>query len=466
MSPVVIFLSALLLSAQDKKPNILFVLSDDHSAAFLGSYGNAEIRTPTLDRFAEQGVRFERAYVACPQCVPSRAALMTGRSPVATAMTRFSAPLPADIPAAPDLLKAAGYYTGILGRSFHLDGSGNQPPETSEVFDRYDLRTFERRVDFLNRNANRTQIPALIEDFFDKAPKGRPYFLWVGFSDPHRILDRNAISEPHDPGKLKLPPFFPDTRLLREDLGRYYDEVARLDGDFGKVLQILEERGRAQNTLIIFMGDNGAALLRGKGTLYELGIRVPLIARWSGRVARGQIRSELISGEDITPTLLEAAGLPVPREMTGRSFLKLLLGDPTYEPRRYVFAERGAHGSSLPRNTAAFDLGRVIVGRSHKLIYNALWQLPYHPVDFANDPFWKEIQELNREGKLAPELARIYFPPERPMFELYDLDSDPYEMVNLAEKSEYAAIERELKAALQEWMILERDHLPLPVPPR
>jgi arylsulfatase A-like enzyme len=447
------------------RPNILLVLSDDHSAAFLGCYGDKIIKTPNFDRFAGEGARFDRAYVASPQCVPSRAAFMTGRSPVATGMTRFSAPLPADVVSFPELLRAgAGYHTGILGRSYHLDGS-RLPEETRIVFDKYGLRTFAKRVDYLPDGAQgRARVPALMNAFFDQAPKNKPWFLQVGFSDPHRTLDKNAIPDPHDPDKLVLPPFFPETPALREDLARYYDEVSRLDGDFGRVLKVLEERGQARNTLVVFMGDNGGALLRGKGTLYELGVRVPLLARWPQTLKPGTTTSALISGEDLAPTFLEAAGVAVPKQMTGKSFLPLLRGTTAGE-RQYVFSERGAHGSGLPSGTGAFDLGRCVVGKTHKLVYNALWQLPYSPVDFSGNAFWKEIQAMHKEGKLAPQHARLYFPPARPMFELFDLSRDPHEMENLAGKPEHAAVERELKAVLQEWMILNRDYLPLPVPP-
>src|SRR5262245_52843149 len=150
--------------------------------------------------------------------------------------------------------------------------------------------------------------------------------------------------------------------------------------------------------------------------------------------------------------------------MTGKSFLKRLLDMP-FTGRKHVFAERGAHGSGLPTNSAAFDLGRCIVSKKHKLIYNALWQIPYTPVDFAGDPHWKELQQMHKDGKLSPEMERLYFAERRPMFELYDLEADPAEMTNLAGKQETAEVEKELKAALQEWMILERDFLPLPVPP-
>lgn len=445
-------------------PNILLVLSDDHSAPHVGCYGNPDIRTPNLDRFAAQGMRFDRAYVACPQCVPSRAAIMSGRSPVGIAMTRFSAPLPREIKVFPELLKAAGYFSGVAGRTYHLDGSGREPAETNNTFEKYHLRTFADRLDYVKQAGGGPNSLAQFNEFLDLAPRSRPFVLQLCFSDPHRPLDKNAIPEPHDPTKLTLPAHYPDTKLVREDFARYYDEIARFDADFGQVMKVLDERGLAGNTLVLFMGDNGASQFRGKGTLYEFGIHVPLLARWPGKIKPGSSTDELISGEDLAPTFLQAGGAQVPESMTGKSFLDLLLGRP-FTGRTHLFSERGAHGSGLPGSSAAFDLGRCVRTRTHKLIYNALWQLPYAPVDFGGDAFWKELQAMNAAGQLTPEMSRIYFSPTRPMFELYDLQADPWEFKNLAGTKDNAALERELKGILQEWMILERDYLPLPIPP-
>src|SRR5438270_435610 len=258
LSLIMAVVSAAVSAAE--RPNVLVVLTDDHSVPHVGCYGNHDIRTPNLDRFAAEGMRFDRAYVTCPQCVPSRASIMTGRSPVAIQMTRFSAPLPAEIPVFPELLKAAGYYAGI----------------------------------------------------------------------------------------------------------------ARFDSDFGQIMGELAKRGLAENTIVMFMGDNGASQFRGKGTLYEYGVHVPLIIRWPGRVKPGSATAELVSGEDLAPTFLEAAGVTVPKAVTGRSFLKLLKGE-TFAGRRHVFAERGAHGQGLPTNSANFDLGRCVITKTHKLIYTATW---------------------------------------------------------------------------------------------
>lgn len=212
------------------------------------------------------------------------------------------------------------------------------------------------------------------------------------------------------------------------------------------------------------MGDNGCSQWRGKGTLYEYGINVPLIVRWPG-VARPGTSSELISGEDLAPTLLEVCRQRVPKEMTGKSFAKLLTGEKS-AGRKFAFAERGPHGSGLPGKSNAFDLGRAVVGKTHKLIYNATFHLPYEPVDFAVLPMWKEVQRLAKAKELPEPLNALYDGGARPMIELFDLVKDPAEFTNLHGNPDAAAIEKELRTALIEWMILERDFLPLPIVPQ
>lgn len=452
------------LSAASAAPklNLLLILSDDHSYPHVGCYGNADIMTPNLDRFAAQGMRFDRAYVTSPQCVPSRASIFTGRSPVAIDMTRFSAPLPRDVPTYPEALRAAGWFTGVAGRTYHMEGARTSA-ESRAVFEKYQLTTFPDRVDYVKQSSDNATSAGQFREFLDRKPKDKPFFLQLCSNDPHRPLTTQGPTK-HDPARLTLPAHYPDTALVRADFARYYDEIAHFDVFFGEVMAELEKRGLADNTLVIFMGDNGASQFRGKGTLNEFGIHVPLLVRWPGRLKAGTRTTELISGEDLAPTFLEAAGLPVPREMTGKSFARLLRGE-SFEGRKFIFAERGSHGSSLPGNSAGFDLGRVVVSKTHKLIYNALGELPYWPVDFAGDAFWKEIVQQHESGKLDPKLDRLYFASPRPMFEVYDLQADPNEFTNLHGKPAAATAQKELFAALQEWMILERDFLPLPAQP-
>lgn len=448
------------------RPNVLFILSDDHSAPFLGCYGNKVIRTPNLDRFASEGMLFDRQFCGAPQCVPSRATFMTGRSPVSVRMTRFSSPLPADVPALPDLLRAAGYYTGVCRRYFHLDGPFRPGSASGPVYERHpELLTFAGRVDFLDRDSPSSETVPVINRFLDQVPAGKPFFLWVNFNDPHHPWDRDAVAPPPDPATPPVPPYLPDLPETRDALARHYGEIERMDGEFRSVLDILDRRGLTTSTLVVFLGDNGYAFPHGKGSLHDPGLNTPLLVRWPGKVKPGGRSSALISGEDVAPTLMEAAGAPVPKEMTGRSFLKLLTGGP-YEERRYVFAERGVHASATyNENTksSGYDLSRCVRSKQFKLIYNCTPFVPYSPVDSAGQSYWKRMEELHRDGKLAPELDRAYFTVPRPIFELYDLDKDPSELHNLAGVPEYREIEHELKAALHEKMMLDNDYLPQPL---
>ncbi len=456
-----LILSAGVASAEPAKtPNVLVVLSDDHSMPHVGCYGNPDIKTPNLDAFAKSGLRCDRAYVTCPQCVPSRASIMTGRSPVAIDMTRFSAPLPVDVATYPEVLREAGYYTGVAGRTYHLDGSGPQG-EIQAVLEKHDLKTFPKRLDFVKTAGTGDASVAQFKEFLDAVPKEKPFFLQLCFSDPHRVYNAPKV---HDPKTLTLPKHYPDTAAVRADFAAYYDEIARFDGHFGEVLAELEKRKLADNTIVLFMGDNGAAQWRGKGTLYEYGIHVPLLVRWPGVLKPGSSTEDLISGEDLAPTLLEACGQKPLKAMTGQSFAPLLRGE-KFTPRQYVFAERGSHGTGLPGKSNAFDLGRVVVGKRYKLIYNASFHLPYDAVDFGGSPMFTEVRELAKANKLPEPLNALYDGRARPMLELFDLVEDPSEFNNLAGKPEAAAVEKELRLALIEWMILQRDFLPLPVSP-
>jgi arylsulfatase A-like enzyme len=420
------------------------------------------VKTPNIDRLAKEGILFRNAYTAAPQSVPSRASLMTGRSVVDVRMTRFSAPLPADIISYPELLRKAGYYTGICGRTFHLDGSSRVPPETETVFQEYGLRTFEKRVDYLRQGQSKDALGQFIE-FLEQAPGDKPFFIQVGYNEPHRIFDATEF-EP-EPSSLELPAGWPDIPELRKDFAGYYGEIQRLDVYIGQLLDELDKRGLTENTLLVFIGDNGGALLRGKGTLNELGLHVPLLARWPGKINPGSVSDALISGEDIAPTFLEIAGSDLPAEITGQSFVPAFT-DSSFSAHTYIFAERGAHGHGLPNNSAAFDLGRTVFSKEYKLIYNALWQLPYWPVDFAGQPFWQKLQEQNKNGTLDTRYRQLFFSEHRPIFEFYDRINDPHELNNLAGNPAYAEQEHTLKAELQKWMILNRDFLPLPIPPQ
>jgi len=455
-------------AAAPARPNILFVLSDDHSYPFLSCYGDANVRTPNIDRLAAGGMRFHRFFTVAPQCVPSRAGYLTGRSAVAARMTRFSAALPRDEVTFLELLRQkGGYQTGIAGRSFHLDGSARSGtarggPEISGIMERNGLRTFADRVDYL-RTGSDEQAVEQTEEFLKSVPAGKPFALWLNFSDPHHVWNAPAEFRP-PPASLKLPPHWPDLPGMREQLADYCAEVNRVDAAMGRVLAILERFGRANDTLVIFAGDNGAALPHGKGSLYDPGCNVPLVIRWPGVIGPGGESRALLSGEDIAPTLLAAAGLAPGPRMSGVSFLPLLHGE-NFTPRRHVFTERGPHGSApvtVNMRNSGYDLSRAVRSDRYKFIYNCTPWIPYSPVDSAGGAAWREITAAHAAGTLSPGVAATYFSHPRPVYELYDLESDPSELKNLSGSPALREVEQGLRVALAEKMILDWDYLPLP----
>jgi arylsulfatase A-like enzyme len=452
-------------TAAAQKPNILFVLSDDHSYPYLGCYGEPAIKTPNLDRLAAEGIKFHRLFTTAPQCVPSRASIMTGRSPVACRISRFSSPLPRDEVTFPEILrKEGGYFVGVLGRSYHLDGSGRGPEVSGRVFDEMSLRTFHERFDYVSSSAQGL-IPEKMREYFDQRPKEKPYFLWVNFSDPHHPW--SSGENPPDPAKVRVPGFLPDLPGVRGDLARYMGEVEHADKDFQTVLDIVKERAGLENTLVLFMGDNGMAFPSGKGLLHDPGLNVPLLAWWPGVVKPGGESRALISGEDIAPTCLEAAGMTVPERISGVSFLPLLRSEAFPSERKYVFGERGPHGGATfdeRTKASSVDYSRCVRSARYKLIYNVTPNMVYTPVDSTGDPGWQEMVKAHESGTLAPEFAKLYFTSPRPVYELYDLDNDACELINLYGRQELAGVTLELKEALQRKMILDFDYLPLPIP--
>ena len=446
------------------KPNIVLVLSDDHTYPFLGCFGRTEMKTPYLDRMAEEGMKFRRMFTTAPQCVPSRATLMTGRSPVACRITRFSSTLPREEITFPEMLKQSGYFVGVCGRSYHLDGSNNVSGTALAVLEANHLRTFHDRFDYVD-SSDQQHIPVRMNEYFDKRPKDKPYFLWVNFNDPH--FPWNTGKNPPDPATLKVPGYLPDLPGVRSDLSLYEGEIEHCDGDFNHVMQILKERAGLENTLIIFMGDNGMALGSGKGSLHDPGLNVPLLVWWPGHVQPGGDSRVLLSGEDIAPTCLDAAGVRIPATISGTSFLPVLLGHPFPNERKYIFAERGPHGNATfteKTTSAQVDYSRCVRSAHHKLIYNVTPNLRYTPVDSAGAPSWKEITRAHEQRKLTPEMDALYFTSPRPIYELYDLDDDPNELHNLYKMKTYDGTVQELKAALLRKMIVDFDYLPLPDP--
>ncbi len=381
-------------------------------------------------------------------------------------MRAVAQPAEPGTPLVTDLLRAAGYWVGLDGRHQHLDGQMNDPAHVVEVQAAQGLRgpRFESRFDHFVRGTNTKgerlqRVPALFNSVLDKVPAAQPFFLYFGFNQPHRKWTPEHAGI--DPATLELPPDWPDLPEVRLDYARFLSEVRDLDTGFGMIMDILEERGLAENTLVIFMGDNGEAMLRGKGTLFSRGLNVPLMVRWPGKLAAGTVSEALISGVDLAPTMLSAAGVAAAEGMTGQDFSPLLRGE-TFTEREEVFGERGWHFGPITR-TDGFDLSRSVVTSRYNFIYNAIPERSYTPVDMATRNIaWDAIKVTHDAGQLAAPYDRIYFQNPRPIFELYDLENDPFELTNLAGQPALSEIEQDLRERLDRWMVSEGDYLPLP----
>lgn len=409
-----------------RPPNIVFLLSDDHSIPDLGCYGNPHVRTPNLDRLAAEGMRFDHCYAASPQCSPNRSAIFSGCMPHTTGTSRLHTPMPPWETTVLDLLRRQGYFTGIFRK--HHQGTN-----------------FQNKLDFYG------DAKAPFEAFTDKLPAGAPFFLQFGSTDPHRPYRPGAVRPPHDPSKVTVPPYLPDTPEVRGDLALYYDFIARFDEECGQLLDLLKRRGLLENTLVIMTGDNGLPFPRAKGTLYDPGIQVPTIAWWPGRIAPGTVKQELVSHVDLAPTWLECAGVEVPAKMQGRSFLGLLTGG-AYTPREAIYSERNWHDT--------FDPQRCVRTQRYKLIFNADANTGYRPAwDIEDSPSWTSIKRLGRQGGLT-EVQSQMLEPARTALEFYDLEKDPHEFDNAINRPELQNEALRHRQLLSNWMHETYDYLP------
>ena len=419
--------SALLAQAPaTRPPNIVFLISDDHSWPDLGCLGNTAVTTPNLDKMAREGMRFNHCFVTSAQCSPNRSSIFTGCAGHTTATSRLHTPLPDWEPTIIDALKERGYHTGVFRK--HHQGAG-----------------FQKRLDFYGA----ANVP--FARFFEQAPKTKPFFLQVGFTDPHRPYKPGAFDPPHDPKKVRVPDFLPDHAEVRQDLAHYYDFIARMDKECGQIFALLEQHGHGENTVVFMTGDNGMPFPRAKGTCYDGGLRVPLLAWWPGKVAPDTVNNDLIAHVDLPVTWLEIAGLAKTKKMQGQSFRPALLGQ-TYQKREAVFSERNWHDN--------FDPIRSVRTAKHKLIFNAAGHYPLRPAwDIWQSPSWEVMQKMSKQGGLDDN-QRLLFSPTRPVMELYDLERDPGEWNNLVGDSTYKKVQLDLMGLLSQWMHDTYDFLP------
>ena len=275
--------------------------------------------------------------------------------------------------------------------------------------------------------------------------------MWVGFVDPHRPYAKEIIETPQDPDQLYVPPYLVDNYETRNDLAGYYNEIMRMDKKIGEYTRTLKERGIYDNTLIIFLSDNGAPFPREKGTVYDAGVKTPLIFKWKGEIEEKSVFEGLTSVIDLTPTLLDITGIKIPENMSGKSIFNILK-DQSLPGREYVFAERNWHNCD--------EHIRIVRSNNYKLISNAYTDLPFGtPADISKSPSWLSLFQLKQKNELS-EAQKLIFQVPRPEYEFYDLINDPMELHNLINSNEYNNEIKQLKLTLEGWREKTNDFSP------
>lgn len=433
------------LSASEMQPNILVCMGDDWAWPHAGAYGDKVVRTPTFDRLAREGVLFTHCFSAAPSCSPSRAAVLTGQYPhrleEGGVLWGF---LPKKFPTYTDLLEKAGYAVGSTRKGW---GPGN-----------YEAGGYSQNP------AGRTH--RTFEQFLNNVPGDQPFCFWFGSQDPHRPYEQDSGREAGlDPAKVKVPAFWPDNEVTRNDVLDYYFEVQRFDREVGELLSLLDKAGRLNNTLVVMTGDNGSPFPRCKANLYDGGTRQPLAIRWPAAIKSGRVSDDFINLMDLAPTFLEAAGLSPAPGMTGHSLFGLLTGREKLGRRQVVFLERERHA-----NVRAGDVGypmRAIRTRQYLYIRN------FHPDRWpAGDP--QAHKDPKRKfgdcddgptknyilsHRDEPGMQRFFdlcF-AKRPAEELYDLAKDPDQINNVAGQPSYNRAQQQMKRRLGQWMRASSD---------
>ncbi len=439
---------------EPKRPNVVLIIADDLGWDDCGAFGNSKVKTPSIDRLAREGMRFDRAFVTASSCSPSRSSLITGRYPHNTDAEELHWPLPPGQVTFVEKLKASGYWTAAAGK-WHL---GNA------VKSRFELVREANPAGFQLKTGKDSKAPMTVDGsgaakagcdqwvpVLRDRPKDRPFFLWLAALDPHRDYEEGIIPEPHRPEDVVVPPYLPDVPEVRKDLALYYDEISRLDHYVGEVIAELERQEVSGDTLILFLSDNGRPFPRCKTTLYDSGIKTPLIARWPGHISSGSRTGSLVSTIDIAPTLLTLAGIEPGPTFQGKDFSPLFK-DPTAKVRDLIFAERNWHDYAAH--------GRAARSERFKYIKNNDLEKPLTPpADAVRSSTFVAMRRLRDEGKLTPAQRACFVSP-RAAEELYDVDADPHELVNLAGDPKYAEVLGNLRRSLSEWMRGTGDVLP------
>lgn len=443
----------------DEMPNILFIVADDMGVE-IGCYGDKVARTPYLDKFASENIRFENAYVTQSSCSPSRSSILTGLYPHQNGQFGLShrgISMYQEFPNIFSLLKEAGYYTGVLGKlhvkpleafplDFKVGGLDYESPglEVGEVSvlttdgDRTSKHvTFSQRIDLMADSA---------ASFFRQAGD-RPFFLMANYFDPHEPFYNQIQNYPENPlesGEVQQLPYFRETESMKRIAG-YHNGNARFDAGFNMIINKLRESGKFENTMIVFIGDNGAPLSGGKLSCFESGLKVPFIMKLPEKNIYKEI-SSYVSMIDLFPTIIEICGKPVPENLPGKSLLPLIKNE-NISWRTYVAGEFNQHQPEylFPQRSIRKD--------SIKLIYSYFTNI-YHENILMSKKDYSTYDPNDRKAKVRRNMIEYY---AQPQLQLYNLNVDPYEFNNLADNQQYSDIKQMMLEILHQWQVETND---------
>lgn len=452
--------------------NIVLAIADDQSFPHAGAYGDAVVRTPAFDRVAASGVLFTQAIAPSPGCSPCRAALLTGRYPwqleaAGTHASDFST----RYIVYPDLLEQAGYFVGYTGKGWgpgNWKRSGRTRNPAGNEFN-------QLRLD-APPGISRTDYTANFQRFLAARPADQPFCFWYGGHEPHRSYARDpAAATDRDAAAVEVPPFLPDADTVRQDMLDYYREIEWFDRHLGQMLDLLEELGELDRTVVIVTSDNGMPFPRAKANCYEYGIHMPLAIRWPRSLGPARTVNDLVSLVDLAPTILDAAGVEHPsREqdvppMIGRSLRPLLEShelDTSEAPRQAVFSSRERHSSSRYQNwgypqRALRTNDYLLVRNFHPERWPAGDPRKYDRPDQLGPPHgaYHDIDasptlEFLIAGRDDPQITPYFHlaVARRPEWELYDISTDPGCLINLAEADSHAETIESLSRTLAEFL--------------
>lgn len=423
---------------QDKKadpPNIIVFIADDVSWDDVGCYGNPDVKTPTIDKLASKGIKYNNFYLTASSCSPSRNSILAGRYPHNTGAAELHSQPPASMLSFTEVLQNHGYYTGFSGK-FHSHDFARKGFDTLSI--EYKNIGNSGSDDWVSITKNR--------------PKDQPFFMWFAALDAHRDWGENRYSGTHNPDSIEVPFYLADAPKTRKDLAQYYDEIYRFDQRIKEVLDVLQEQNALDNTLVFVLADNGRPFPHSKTRVNDRGMKSPFIINWPSELQKtGVETNSLVSAIDIAPTILDLAGAPIDSSFQGKSFAHLL-NTPKQKFRNYVFAEHNWHDFEA--------LERMVRSDSFMYILNERPQFPNQgPADAVSSPSYADLDSLKKLNQLEGFMGDIFVAP-RPAEELYDLTKDPLQLNNLAQDEAYSATLKKMRNVMQEWRKQTGDNTP------